>query len=142
MTKEYNNIPKLQKAMAGDVTRLALTEAAEIVETAAKAKVPVDGGGLQGSITYKVDVPTARIGTNSTYGPYVEYGTGRYAEGGDGRKTPWAYEHPKYGWVWTMGSSAQPYLRPALDENIDAIKKAMMEKYRVEIYKVAKEGGG
>ena len=140
--KEYNNIPKLQKAMAGDVTRLALTEAAKIVESAAQVLVPVDSGNLQGSITHKVDGDTARIGTNSTYGIYVEYGTGQYAEGGDGRKTPWRYEHPKYGWIWTAGMSPKPYLRPALDNNIEAIKKTMKEKYGVEIDKIAKEGGG
>ena len=140
--KEYNNIPKLQKAMKGEVTRLALTEAALIVESAAKPLVPVDTGNLKGSITHRVDGDEAKIGTNVEYAPYVEYGTGRYAEGGGGRKTPWAYEHPKYGWVWTAGMSPQPYLRPALDNNIEAIKKTMMEKYRVEIYKVAKEGGG
>ena len=141
--KEYNNIPKLQKAMKGDVTRLALTEAALIVEAAAKPlSEPVDSGQLRGSITHKVDGNEARIGTNVEYAPYIEFGTGKYAEGGGGRKTPWVYKHPKYGWVWTAGMPPRPYLRPALDENIEAIKKTMMEKYRVEIYKVAQEGGG
>jgi HK97 gp10 family phage protein len=140
--KEYNNIPKLQKAMAGDVTRLALTEAAKIVESAAGPLVPVDSGNLRGSITHRVDGDTVRIGTNVEYAPYIEFGTGQYAEGGKGRKTPWAYEHPKYGWVWTAGMSPKPYLRPALDDNIEAIKKTMKEKYGVEINKIAKEGGG
>ena len=139
--KEYNNIPKLQKAVE-EVKAVALKEAALIVENAAKPLVPVDTGNLRGSITHRVDGNEAKVGTNVEYAPYIEYGTGRYAEGGGGRKTPWAYEHPKYGWVWTAGMSPQPYLRPALDNNIEAIKKKIKEKYKVEIDRVAQEGGG
>ena len=113
--KEYNNIPKLKKAVE-QVKAVALKEAALIVEAAAKTLSPVDTGNLRGSITHEVNPDNAKVGTNVEYSPYVEYGTSKM--------------------------SAQPYLRPALDNNIEAIKKKMKEKYGVEIDKVAKEGGG
>jgi len=78
-------------------TRGGLTAAALIVEGAAVLKCPVLSGNLRGSITHKVDKDEARVGTNVEYAPYVEMGTRRM--------------------------SAQPYLRPALDENKARIEK-------------------
>lgn len=58
----------------------------------AQTKVPVDTGTLKNSITHKVvpDEKSVYIGTNLEYAPYIELGTGIYAEQG-GRKTPWGY---------------------------------------------------
>ena len=64
------------------------------------------------------------IGTNVKYAPYVEFGTGIYAENGQGRKTPWKWysETVKWaGWHWTWGQRPQPFLRPAYYENINKI---------------------
>jgi phage gpG-like protein len=76
-----------------------------------------DLGGLKGSYHFKVSGDQVSIGTNLKYAPYVEYGTGIYAESGNGRKTPWSYFSKKYGWVTTRGMVARPHLRPALDNN-------------------------
>ena len=67
----------------------ALTKAALVVEDQAVNLVKVDTGNLKNSITHQVKGDEARIGTNTDYGPYQEFGT---------RKMP-----------------AQPYLRPAMD---------------------------
>ncbi len=118
------------KKMVSDAQERGLTKAAMAVDADAKRNAPVDLGGLKGSISYDVDGDTATVGTNLEYAPFVEFGTGIHAEGGDGRKTPWMYEHPKYGWVKTSGNRPQPYLRPALDTNRDKISKIIADEFK------------
>ena len=91
-----------------------------LVERSAKEKVPVQTGELRRSITSKVENNgLGVIGTIYTpleYAPYIEYGTGLFAEKG-GRPTPWCYQDDKGEWHTTSGQPPQPYMRPALDEN-------------------------
>lgn len=71
------------------------------IENDAKRVVPVDTGTLRRSIAHEIEVsPTeivGRVGTNTKYAPYVEYGT---------------YKMP-----------AQPYLRPAFWVNIRKLQE-------------------
>lgn len=104
----------------------AMQQACNLVESAAKDKAPKDTGALRRSITSKVEVTGNSIEgivfTPLEYAPYVEYGTGLFAENGNGRKTGWAYEDEKTGEIiWTRGQHPQPYMRPALEENKDKI---------------------
>ena len=91
-----------------------------LVERSAKEKVPVQTGGLRRSITSKVEnnglEVTGTIYTPLEYAPYIEYGTGLFAEKG-GRPTPWCYQDDKGEWHTTSGQPPQPYMRPALNEN-------------------------
>ena len=91
-----------------------------LVERSAKEKVPVQTGELRRSITSKVENNGLEvIGTIYTpleYAPYIEYGTGLFAEKG-GRPTPWCYQGDKGEWHTTSGQPPQPYMRPALNEN-------------------------
>lgn len=107
----------------------ALGQACALVERAAKQKAPKGEGDLRRSITSKVDGLVGIVFTPLEYAPYVEYGTGIHAEGGNGRKdVPWAYEDEKTGeLIWTSGQEPQPYMRPALYENINAIKAILKE---------------
>jgi len=94
-----------------------INKACLMVERDAKILCPVgDTGRLQSSITHEVEGTAGRVGTNVKYAAYVELGTGIYAEGGKGRKTPWVYKTDK-GWFYTQGNKPQPYLRPALHKN-------------------------
>lgn len=104
-----------------------------VAEGYAKKLCPVDTGNLRNSISHTVDEqePAAIIGTNSEYAPYVELGTGIYAEGGGGRPTPWVYQDASGNWHWTRGNRAQPYLKPAVADHAD--------KYRA-IIEVALKG--
>jgi HK97 gp10 family phage protein len=62
------------------------------------------------------------------YAPYVEFGTGLFAEAGDGRKdVPWMYQDDKGDWHSTSGMKPRPYMRPALDENREEIKRILKE---------------
>ena len=134
----------------------ALGKACALVERSAKQKAPKGVGELRRSITSKVDGLQGIVFTPLEYAPYVEYGTGLFAEGeGGGRKeVPWVYiegstasPHKKTIHTEesadkavaflkskgldarkTSGQKPQPYLRPALDEN------------REEIINIFKEG--
>ena len=48
---------------------------------------------------------------------YQELGTGKYAEGGGGRPTPWVYQDDDGNWHWTRGNPAQPFLAPAVKDH-------------------------
>jgi len=107
MTRIENDKTEAVKQAVLNAAVKALTGAALIVEGSAKNLSPVDTGNLKGSITHEVTKEMAKIGTNVEYSPYLEYGTVKMA--------------------------AQPYLRPALDDNKTAIERYMAEIYRAAI---------
>ena len=103
-----------------------------LVEGEAKRNAPKGAGDLRRSIDSKVEVEgKAVIGivfTPLEYAPYVEYGTGLFAEGGNGRKNvPWVYQDDEGEWHSTSGMHPHPYMRPALLDNRDKIKKIIKE---------------
>ena len=77
-----------------------LPSAGVFVTGEAKLRSPVDKGQLRASINHRVETDLVRIGTNVHYAPHVEYGTYKM--------------------------SAQPYLRPAVDEN----RKKLVSMFR------------
>lgn len=104
----------------------ALGKACAVVEASAKQKAPKDTGALARSITSKIEDTEGIIFTPLEYAPYVEYGTGLFAEEG-GRNTPWMYEDDKGEWHRTSGQKPQPFMRPALNENREKIIKILKE---------------
>lgn len=104
----------------------AVAKALEIIgqaaERYAKELCPVDTGNLRNSISHEVDDTTVYVGTNTEYAPYVEFGTGIYAEGG-GRPTPWRYQDDKGEWHTTSGMQPQPFLGPSIDNHIQEYKQ-------------------
>ena len=111
-----------------DVTKIeqAVGKACALVERDAKKNAPKKSGDLRRSIQSKVDVNGTDIeGTVFSpleYAPYVEYGTGLFAENGGRTNVPWCYEDEKTGdLIFTSGQKPQPYLRPALNDNRDKI---------------------
>ena len=77
--------------------RERLTIAALMVERTAKQLCPVRTGTLKRSITHMVEKRRALVGSNVEYAPYVEMGT--------------------------VKMTARPYLRPALESNMQKIKE-------------------
>ena len=122
-------LSRIEKMGSVQQAQAALGKCCALVETAAKRNAPKGSGELRRSITSKVDGLQGIIFTPLEYAPYVEYGTGLYAEGGNGRKdVPWAYEDPKTGeLIWTSGQEPQPYMRPALYDNKQNIIKLLKE---------------
>lgn len=73
----------------------------------------IDTGRLKSSISSAVDEENncVYIGTNVEYAIYHEFGTGRYAEGGGGRQTPWMYQDRDGVWHWTQGVPAKHFIQ-------------------------------
>jgi HK97 gp10 family phage protein len=109
----------------------AMGRACAVVEAAAKTKAPKDTGQLRNSIKSKVEADGGEIVgviyTPLEYAPYVEYGTGLFAENGGRTDVPWKYQDDKGNWHTTSGQKPQPFLRPALDENQDKIIEILEE---------------
>lgn len=131
-----------ERAMKMRVERRAkeiLTENDNIVTGALKADVHTEVVEEEGETIVKT-------GTTMQHGVWIEYGTGVYAENGQGRKTPWYWtvENAKTAGklgvnvgdtVRWIGSHPHPFLRPALDQNrdnvIEDIKESLIKKITV-----------
>lgn len=105
----------------------SLGKAAAIVEASAKKKAPKGDGSLRNSITSKVDGDKAIVFTPLEYAPYVEYGTGLFAEDGGRTDVPWNYKDEEGNWHSTSGMKPRPYMRPALEENRNKILSIIKE---------------
>lgn len=106
-----------------------MNKACNLVLREAVQKAPDRTGMLRRSIATRVYTEGGDV-IGEVYSPleyaiYVEYGTGQYAEGGNGRKTPWVYMGDDGNFYTTSGQHPQPFLRPALTENKAAIKEIL-----------------
>lgn len=113
-----------------DMNRLnaALGKACALVERAAKQKAPKGNGELRRSITSRIEGETGVVFTTLEYAPYVEFGTGLFAEEGGRMDVPWNYQDDEGEWHSTRGQHPQPFMRPALDENREEIKRILAEE--------------
>lgn len=105
----------------------ALGKACAIVERSAKEKAPKGTGELRRSITSKVDNNEGIVYTPLEYAPYVEFGTGLFAESGGRTDVPWNYQDDEGNWHSTSGMKPRPYMRPALNENREQIVRILKE---------------
>lgn len=108
-----------------------LTKCCLLVERTAKQKALKDTGELRRSITSEVrNNGTALEGVIYTpleYAPYVEYGTGLFAENGGRQDVPWNYKDDEGNWHSTSGMKPQPFMRPAFNENRERIIEMIKE---------------
>lgn len=104
-----------------------LGRACALVERSAKQKAPKDTGELRRSITSKVSDGVGIVYTPLEYAPYVEYGTGLFAETSGRANVPWSYQDDEGNWHSTSGQKPQPFMRPALDENREEVKRIIRE---------------
>ena len=103
-----------------------------------RSRIPVDTAAAKTSVNQHIIESTDTklvddVGPEVEYGPYVEYGTGIYAEGGDGRKTPWVYKDAHGQWHFTRGMQPQPYMRPTALEDKDQIISAIEAALQLKI---------
>ena len=99
----------------------ALGKACALVERSAKEKAPKDTGELRRSIQSEIRGNEGVVFTTLEYAPYIEYGTGLFAENGGRKDVPWCYQDDKGEWHTTSGIKPQPFMRPAVDENRERI---------------------
>lgn len=104
-----------------------LGKACALVEAAAIKKAPKGTGELRRSITSKVEDNVGIIYTPLEYAPYIEYGTGLFAEESGRKDVPWHYKDDEGNWHSTSGMHPQPFMRPALYENRDEIIRILKE---------------
>ena len=109
----------------------ALKQACALVERSAKQKAPKGNGELARSITSRVENEgedlKGVVYTPLEYAPYVEFGTGLFAEKGGRTDVPWCYQDDKGEWHTTSGMHPQPFLGPALNENREQIVRLLRE---------------
>lgn len=101
---------KEAEAAMREARRRGLEAAAMLVEGNAVLRCPVKTGNLRSSINHQlIDDETAIISTPVEYGPAVELG---------------------------IGQRPQPFLQPALDENVEKIKRLFDEILSASLKKV------
>lgn len=106
----------------------ALKKSCLLVERSAKQKAPKGRTGeLANSITHEVKGLTGEVFTPKEYAPYVEFGTGLFAEKGGRADVPWVYCDDKGDFYTTYGQHPQPFMRPALNQNKDEIVRIIKE---------------
>lgn len=123
-------IKKLESMVDSRNIEKALGKACALVERSAKEKAPKGTGELRRSIASKVENQEGIVYSPLEYAPYVEYGTGLFAEDGGRTDVPWVYKDDEGNWHTTSGQKPQPYLRPALHENrkkiVEIIKEGLL----------------
>ena len=134
---EFNGFEEVFKHLEklGDTSNLeaALGKACALVEGVAREKAPKGKTGdlrkfMSSEVEHNGEDLIGIVFNPLEYAPYVEFGTGLYAEKGGRKDVPWAYEDEKTGeLIWTAGQKPQPFLRPALNENREEIKRILME---------------
>ena len=102
MSRFQEEIEKMKQRRERTIQQIAV-----FVEAEAKLRAPVKTGHLRRSISHETqsdeNTSKAYIGTNVEYAPYVEFG------------------------VASKNIPAQPYLRPAIEENRDKIRDMIRE---------------
>ena len=125
-------IERLDEITDKEKLHRALGKACALVERSAKQKAPKGTGELRNSITSKVENDGGEmvgiVFTPLEYAPYVEFGTGIFAEEGGRTDVPWAYQDDEGNWHSTSGQHPQPFMRPALYENTTKIKEIVKEE--------------
>lgn len=127
VNKLLKGIEKFEEEYLSAVRRIVAETAIEI-QTRAQALAPVDEGNLRKSIdiTFENGGLSAKIIVGAEYAIFLEFGSGIYAEGGDGRKDPWVYWSDKLGrFVYTRGIRAQPFFRPAYESGLKHFVREM-----------------
>lgn len=127
-------IQRFDKIAKPELLKQAIVDGCALVERTAKQNAPKLNGELRRSITSTIQEEGENIKgivfTPLFYAPYVEYGTGIFAENGNGRQdVPWAYYDEQGNLHFTSGQHPHPFLRPALNENreqiVDSIGRAL-----------------
>ena len=108
-----NNKDEILNLLPQAVER-ALMAAGQQAENYCKTyETAVDTGDLRNSITHVMESEdTVAIGTDVEYAPYVEWGTGKFAErGSNAKKIPWRYKDEEGNWHITSGMKAVHFMQ-------------------------------
>lgn len=104
-----------------------LYEAGGELQAQVQRNTRVDSGQLKGSWKYNVDEGDMKVTVGSPLENAIweEFGTGQWAEGGKGRKTPWKYKDGKGNWHYTRGKKPSRAFQNATDKTMPKLKKRL-----------------
>lgn len=112
---------------------MVVGKACAVVERGAKERIRdfTDTGELWNHIDSRVEsiagVIEGTVFSTTEYAPYVEYGTGLFAEEGGRKDVPWHYQDEEGEWHSTSGQKPKPFMRPALNNNREKIIRLIKE---------------
>jgi HK97 gp10 family phage protein len=137
----YDSNIKQVKRTTNDAQNAVLYALGVYVMGESVMRSPVDTGNLRSSIDYRVNElgKYVEIGSTAKYAPYQELGTGIYAVKGNGRKTSWRYRNKDGKMITTRGNRPQPFLEPAVTDNVKKIQSIAEGKFD---YEMKKNDGG
>jgi len=141
-----DNLIKKLEALGGTVVSIRkemVQNMGDVADMMAR-KAPTDTEKLKPNIQVKDDSTDTELNVKAgifaesaiNYAIYQEYGTGIYAENGQGRQTPWLWQVKSQKWadifgievgqsVLWHGNQPHPFIRPAWDENKDKIEEKL-----------------
>lgn len=110
----------------------ALEEAIGELESQTKMNTKVKTGRTKASWQHKVDMNKheAYVGSNYENAIWEEFGTGIYAQNGNGRKTPWVYRDEKGQWHRTKGKKPRKALQNAFNTLKNRIKSYFESEFK------------
>lgn len=130
---------------SSEVIEKSIENVTVFVRDDARLRCPVDSGDLRQSIDYEVTKEEGKVKgtvfTNTDYAPYVEFGTGPVGEASNEqagityRQEKWLVNIPEVGLRYTEGQPAQPFMYPAIKDNVNQIEK----KFKNDLNKAIKE---
>lgn len=112
---------------------LALEEASGELEAQVKRNTKVKTGKTKASWTHKVDESKyeAYVGSNYENAIWEEFGTGIYAQNGNGRKdVPWVYQSEDGKWHRTSGKKPRKALQKAFKSMKNRIETFFKERFK------------
>lgn len=135
MSFKFEDNSKKVKQEIKNTSRVGMQSALLMVEASAKSRAPVDSGELRDKIDNEIkgsgNEIIGQVGSPLDYAPYIEFGTGEFAENGMGRKGGWSFKDEEGNWVHTKGQKPQPFLRQAFRANKNNIVKILGEAFGV-----------
>lgn len=126
------NLNKVCNAMDGAMEN-ALEEAISELEAQTKKNTKVKTGRTKASWQHKVDSKKgeAYVGSNYENAIWEEFGTGIYAQNGNGRKdVPWVYRDEEGNWHRTSGKKPRKALQRAFNSTKNSIKRFFEERFK------------
>ena len=111
----------------------ALEEVSGELEGRVKDNSRFDTGKTKGSWNHKVDEHKfeAYVGSNYENAIWEEFGTGIYAQNGNGRKdVPWVYQSEDGKWHRTKGKKPNRALKRAFDSMKNSIEEYFKERFK------------
>ena len=123
-----------------DAARVEVKRSALNVQNGARRRVAVDEGRLKNSITHETapDGLAARIGTNVTYAPPVEFGRRAGTMPPPGSLLGWLKRHglpPEAEYairlkIARQGQAARPFLFPAFEQEVPSFNRRLRSALR------------